>query len=184
LKQEENLEAEQNPNPSEMAQDAGTEGESSPAPESMEERLAQAEAKCAEYLDGWQRARAELDNFRKRMARERNEWGDSLRIEFVLSILPAMDDFNLALANLPDDIAEHAWVNGVILAHRKLSAQLEALGVTEIPTSGQSFDPALHEAVTHEDSNAHHAGEVIGVVRKGYKLGEKVIRPVLVRVAS
>ncbi len=151
---------------------------------SVEDRLAEAEAKSAEYLDGWQRARAELDNYRKRMARERSELDDRLRAEFVLSVLPAMDDFDLALANLPDDIADHQWVNGVVLAHRKLLSVLEALGVSEIAADGETFDPAIHEAVTHEKHEDHKSGEIIGIVRKGYRLGDKVIRPAMVRVAA
>jgi molecular chaperone GrpE len=177
---------EQSSNEQEAAPDAVVEpgDETQVEQKPVEEQLAEAQAKAAEYLDGWQRARAELDNYRKRMARERNEWGDTLRAEFILNVLPALDDFDLALMNLPDDIANHQWVNGVILAHRKLAAQLEALGVSEIAAVGQSFDPAVHEAVTHEASKDHRSGEVIDVVRKGYRLGEKVIRPAMVRVAA
>src|SRR5215468_4906735 len=97
-----------------------------------EEQLAAAQTKAAEYLDGWQRARAELDNYRKRMARERTEWSDTLRGEIIMGILPALDDFDRALENLPDDIANHQWVNGVLLAQRKLASQIESLGVTVI----------------------------------------------------
>jgi molecular chaperone GrpE len=150
----------------------------------LEDQLAEAQARATEYLDGWQRARAELDNYRKRMTRERSEWNETLRVEAVLAVLPALDDFDLALANLPEDIAGHAWVNGVILAHRKLVSQLQSMGVEEMQIGAASFDPALHEAVTHEESKDHQPGDIIGVVRKGYKMGDKVIRPALVRVAS
>jgi len=152
----------------------------------LEEQLAEAQAKATEYLDGWQRARAELDNYRKRMARERTEWTDTTRTEVIMAVLPALDDFDRALEHLPEDIAEHQWVNGVVLAKRKLNAQIEALGVTEIEVKaeGEMFDPAVHEAVTHEESPDHKSGEIIGVVRKGYRLGERVIRPAMVRVAA
>ena len=150
----------------------------------LETQLAQAQAQAAEYLDGWQRARAELDNYRKRMARERTEWEASIKGNVILSLLPALDDFDLALANLPDDISGHEWVSGVVLVHRKLCGQLEALGLSEIDTVGQSFDPMLHEAVTHEKSEAHQSGEIIDVMRKGYRLGDRVIRAAMVRVAS
>lgn len=155
--------------------------EAQPAPQ---DELTELRAKAAEYLDGWQRARAELDNYRKRMAREREEWSASLRAEIVLAMLPAIDDLDLAVANLPEDMLDHAWVNGVILAHRKLASQMQALGISELETVGKPFDPALHEAVTHEESEDHKSGEIVGTVRKGYKLGDKVIRPALVRVAS
>lgn len=150
----------------------------------LETQLTDAQAQAAEYLDGWQRARAELDNYRKRVTRERAEWEAAIKGDIILSLLPALDDFDLALANLPGDIAEHEWVNGMILVHRKLRAEMEALGLSEIETTGQSFDPALHEAVTHEKSETHQSGEIIAVMRKGYRMGDKVIRPAMVRVAS
>ena len=151
---------------------------------STEDQLADAKAKAAEYLDGWQRSRAELDNYRKRMTRERNDWNDTMRSEVLLGVLPAIDDFDRALENLPEDIAGHQWVNGVVLVHRKLVAQIESLGVSEIDAEGQTFDPALHEAVTHEESKNHKSGEIIAVVRKGYRIGDRVLRPAMVRVAS
>jgi molecular chaperone GrpE len=150
----------------------------------LTDQLNQTQAKAAEYLDGWQRARAELDNYRKRMTRERSEWGDQIKVETLLGVLPALDDFNLALANIPPDISSHEWVNGLMLVSRKLAAQLEAIGLTEIDAVGKSFDPELHEAVTHEASPNHRTGDIIGVVRKGYTLNGKVIRPTMVRVAS
>ena len=146
-------------------------------------RIAELEAQTAEYLDGWQRARAELDNYRKRVAREKGEWDDSLRSEVVLGILPAIDDLDLALLNLPTDLAKHDWVNGILLARRKLHTQLSNMGISEVDTSGH-FDPVLHEAVTHEPSDGLQAGDIISVVRKGYKIGDRVIRHAMVRVAS
>jgi molecular chaperone GrpE len=150
----------------------------------LEGQLAQAQAQAADYLDGWQRARAELDNYRKRVTRERTEWEASTKGDVILSLLPALDDFDLALANLPDELSKHEWVNGIVLVHRKLRGQMEALGISEIETAGQQFDPLLHEAVTHEKSEAHQPGEIIDVMRKGYRLGDKVIRAAMVRVAS
>ena len=120
---------------------------------------------------------------RKRVTKEKGEWDDSLRSEVVLGVLPAIDDLDLALLNLPADLAKHDWVNGILLARRKLSTQLSNMGISEVDTSGH-FDPALHEAVTHEPSEGHEAGNIISVVRKGYKIGERVIRHAMVRVAS
>lgn len=151
---------------------------------SLEIQLAQVQAQAAEYLDGWQRARAELDNYRKRVTRERTEWEATVRGDIILDLLPALDDFDLALANLPGDIAEHEWISGIVLVHRKLRGQIEALGISEIEATGQSFDPLFHEAVTHEKSEAHEPGEIIDVMRKGYRLGDKVLRAAMVRVAS
>ncbi len=157
--------------------------ETTEPPVTLEVQLEQAKAQAAEYLDGWQRARAELENYRKRMARERTEWDDQMRQEIVLGLLPAVDDLDLALANLPADLAKHEWINGLLLARRKLESQMQAMNIVEIEATGP-FDPAVHDAVTHEPSDDHTPGEVISVVRKGYKLGNRVIRPAMVRVAS
>ena len=168
--------------PADAAAPAAAPVEEAPAADAASE-LEQAKAKAAEYLDGWQRSRAELDNYRKRMARERTEWDDSLRSEVVLGVLPAIDDLDLALANLPEDLAKHEWINGLLLARRKLETQLQGMGIAEVEARGH-FDPALHEAVTHEPSKDHESGHIIAVVRKGYKIGDRVIRPAMVRVAS
>ena len=150
----------------------------------LEAQLTQAEAQAAEYLDGWQRTRAELENYRKRMDRERKEQKTAFKGDIIVDLLPALDDFDLALENLPEDLSKHEWVSGIILIHRKLHGQLEAMGLSEIEATGQMFDPELHEAVTHEKSEAHQSNEIIGVMRKGYRLGDKVIRAAMVRVAS
>lgn len=174
--------------PAEQAEESRLVQETAEAPPEeapdLEAQLEQVQAQAAEYLDGWQRARAELDNYRKRVIRERTEWEAAIKGDILLSLLPALDDFDLALANLPDDISKHEWVSGIILVHRKLRGQMETLGLSEIETAGQLFDPLLHEAVTHEKSESHASGEIIGVMRKGYRLGDKVIRAAMVRVAS
>ena len=149
-----------------------------------ENELEQLKVQAAEYLDGWQRSRAELDNFRKRAMRERAELEPQARSDAILALLPALDDFDRAMENLPGDLSQHEWVNGVILVHRNLHAQIQALGFAEIEAAGQVFDPAIHEAVTHESSENTPSGHVIGIVRRGYRIGDRVIRPALVRVAS
>ncbi|MBN1430916.1 MAG: nucleotide exchange factor GrpE [Anaerolineae bacterium] len=150
----------------------------------LEAQLAQAQAQAAEYLDGWQRARAEMENYRKRIERERTEEKAYLTGEVILKLLPTLDDFDLALENLPDDLSEHDWVSGIVLIHRKLHGHLESLGLSEIEAEGQTFNPEVHEAVTHEKSELHQSNEIIGVMRKGYRLGDKVLRATMVRVAS
>jgi molecular chaperone GrpE len=150
----------------------------------LEARLAEVEALAAEYLDGWQRSRAELANYKKRIDRERTQWADTVTIEVINLFLPAIDDMERALGNLPPEVADEPWLEGIKLIYRKLLATLEALNVTEIEAEGQFFDPALHEAVTHEESDAHEEGQIIGVIQKGYMLNDRVVRPARVRVAS
>ncbi len=164
-------------------QEAGTAAEAGPDVAEPQPGDGQA-SKEAEYLEGWQRALAELSNYKKRTERDRAQWQETLTGDIVLELLPVLDDFDRAVENLPEDTAEKEWVNGILLIQRKLKSQLEKLGLQEIEAAGSEFDPKLHEAVTHEASNEHPSGHVIGVVRKGYRLGERVVRPALVRVAT
>jgi molecular chaperone GrpE len=150
----------------------------------LEQQLQEAQEQAAEYLDGWQRARAELDNFRKRIDRERSQREMAILAELIEGQLSIQDDFDRAMENLPEDIADHEWTNGIKLIYQKQLAHLEELGLEAIETDGAEFDPNLHEAVTHEESDTHESGEIIGVLRKGYKLDGRVIRPAMVRVAS
>lgn len=145
-----------------------------------------AQSKEAEYLAGWQRALAELSNYKKRTERDRAQWQETITTDIVLELLPVLDDFDRAMESLPSggDSTQQEWANGVLLIHRKLKTLLERLGLQEIEAVGAEFDPNLHEAVTHEDSNEHPTGHVIGVVRRGYRIGDRVVRPALVRVAS
>ena len=97
-----------------------------------------------------------------------------------------LDDVALAFAHIPADLNEQdqQWVNGFALIQRKLSHILSSEGVTVIETDGQGFDPALHEAITHEAVEGYQTNQIIGEVRKGYKLGERILQPALVRVAQ
>jgi molecular chaperone GrpE len=165
------------------ADEAADEG-AAPGDQSLEQQLQEAQKLAAEYLDGWQRARAELDNYRKRIERERTQLEAAILAKLIEGQLTVMDDFDRAMENLPEDIAEHEWTNGIKLIHQKSVTQLQELGLEEVETEGVEFDPNLHEAVTHEESETHESGTIIGVLRKGYKLNGRVIRPALVRVAS
>jgi molecular chaperone GrpE len=158
---------------------------------SIEEKLAltqaaleASEAKASEYLDGWQRAQAEFTNFRKRQERER----ELMRFEAVGRVarryLPIVDDMQRALKDRPKEGEGAAWAEGIELIYRKLMSILEAEGVTPIEAAGQIFDPNLHEAVVQSESDEHESGVVIEVLQTGYKMGERVLRPAMVRVAA
>lgn len=162
---------------------AETPAEPGEAPD-LQAQLEEAQAQAAEYLDGWQRARAELANFRKRNERERSQWQIELRAEAIESLLPVLDDFDRAMDNLSDDIREHDWVSGIALIYRKFQTQLNELGVREIPAAGEMFDPELHDAMMSREEPDTESGTIIEVLRKGYTLNERVIRPALVVVAS
>jgi molecular chaperone GrpE len=149
------------------------------------EQLKQAKAEAAENLDGWQRARAEFANYKRRTDAERIEMSLTAGADVLARVLPIVDDFDRAAATLPGDLKDQPWVNGVMLVHRKLTGLLEQSNVKPIVIApGDAFDPNRHEAITHEDSEQIESGHIIGEVTRGYTLGERVLRPALVRVAK
>jgi len=144
----------------------------------------QLEAQATENLDGWQRARAEFANYKRRVEAERTELAASAGAEALKRVLPAVDDFERAMQTMPDDLKDNPWVNGVLMVQRKLNAALEQSGITPIATNpGDTFDPNVHEAITHEDSDQFGSEQIIGEVQRGYKIGDRVLRPAMVRVA-
>ena len=144
----------------------------------------QLKAQAAENLDGWQRARAEFANYKRRVEAERTELAASAGADALKRVLPAVDDFERAVQTLPEDLKDKPWINGVLMVQRKLNAALEQSGITPIVVNpGEAFDPNVHEAVTHEDSDQFGSEQIIGEVQRGYKLGDRVLRPAMVRVA-
>ena len=151
----------------------------------LTEQLNQAQAQAAEYLDGWQRARAEFANYKRRTEAERIELSATAGADVLMRVLPAIDDFDRAANTLPDDLKDHAWINGVMLIYRKLLNTLDASNVKPIVVQpGDTFDPTIHEAITHEDSDQFSSGQIIAELQRGYKMGERVLRPAMVRVAK
>jgi molecular chaperone GrpE len=151
---------------------------------SLEEKLAAAEAQAAEYLDGWQRARAEFANARKRLERERSEAYQNAAADIARKLLPVLDDYDRALQAVPPAVAADAWFDGIQLVRRKLQQMLEGMGATPITAVGQPFDPNFHEALSMQPSDEYESGVVAQELQVGYKMGERVIRPSLVNVAQ
>lgn len=178
------MQANQAAEPSAALQGAdGTANASLEVESDLSDKLAQAEAQATEYLDNWRRAVADLSNARKRMQREQDEMRRTASARVLEKLIPILDDVDRAFANMPSDQANSEWVNGFRLIQKKLQGLLESEGVTTIPAEGQQFDPKLHYAVTHEDSEDLEEGQIIAEVAKGYKLDDKVLRPSMVRVA-
>jgi len=152
--------------------------------EALQNELEEWKTKANEYLDGWQRARADYANYKKRVDREQAQVYQNASTIIIRRFLEVMDDLDQALKNRPNEGDGAGWAEGVELIYRKLSAILEAEGVSVINTDGQYFDPNLHEAITHEQHPDLESGRIIAVVKKGYRLGDRVLRPAQVRVAS
>jgi molecular chaperone GrpE len=150
--------------------------------ETLMKRLEEAEAKVAEHRDGWQRAQAEFVNYKNRVQRDQEMMKAFMKGDVIKKFLPVLDDLERALQNRPSDSG--AWVSGIELIQKKLQSILESEGVTRIEAEGQLFDPNFHEAISHEPAEGVESGYVIAVVQNGYMVGEKVIRPALVRVAQ
>jgi molecular chaperone GrpE len=155
--------------------------EAFPALAELQKGLAEAQSQAAEYKDGWQRAVAEFQNYRKRVEAERAESYQNAIGDIAKRYLPVLDDMERALAARPADLA---WAEGIELIYRKLQSILEAEGLKRIEAEGQMFDPNFHEAISQEPSEDHASGQIIAVTRNGYMLGGRVIRPAQVRVAK
>jgi molecular chaperone GrpE len=149
--------------------------------DALKKQLAEAESKASEYKDSWLRLQAEFQNYRKRLERDNEMMYASMKGDIVKKVLPVLDDLERALQNRS---ADDAWANGIELIARKFQNVLEGEGIKKIEALGKEFDPNFHEAISHEAANGAQSGHVIGVVQNGYMLGERVIRPALVRVAQ
>lgn len=152
--------------------------------EALQIELEKAKAEAAEYLDQWRRSVAEFSNARKRMQREQAELNSNATARVMTRLLPVMDDIDRAMSALPADQNQGDWANGFRLIQQKLHALLDSEGVTPIPTAGQTFDPALHEAVSYEEHPGASEGEIIGEVARGYRLGDRILKASMVRVAK
>ena len=147
----------------------------------LNKKLAEAESKTSEYKDSWLRSQAEFQNYRKRIERDSELTYISLKGDIIKKILPVLDDLERALQNRS---ADDPWANGIELVARKFQNILESEGIKRIEAVGIEFDPNFHEAISHEPADGVQSGHVIGVVQNGYMIGERVIRPALVRVAQ
>ena len=148
---------------------------------SLKKLLAEAESKTSDYKDSWLRSQADFQNYKKRLERDNEMMYTSMKGDIIKKVLPALDDLERALQNRR---AEDPWADGIELIARKLQNMLESEGVKKIEALDVEFDPNFHEAISHEPANGAKSGHVIGVVQNGYMLGERVIRPALVRVAQ
>lgn len=165
--------------PEEMAAESAEEDDGTP--EAEIERLTKLNE---EYLDGWQRARADFVNYKKRIEREQREAYRRAAGDILTRYLGVVDDLERAMKDRPTEGDPGNWADGVELIYRKFRSVLEAEGVESIDALGQPFDPNLHEAISHEESDEQPAGYVIDVVQQGYRMGDQVLRPALVRVAK
>jgi molecular chaperone GrpE len=154
-----------------------------PAADAQEPEPTEAERQRDQYYDLLLRTRAEFDNYRKRIDRERQEMADAAASDLLRELLPLIDNMERALAA---DIGEgvESLHRGVELIHRQMLDLLRKRGIRPIAAVGADFDPHIHQAVVHEEVPGRREGEVVEELRRGYMLGDKLLRPALVKVAK
>lgn len=150
----------------------------------LKQALEEERAKSAEYLDSWRRAAADFSNYKKRAEKETGEMTKFANSVLIARLLPVLDDLDRALQTVPDNLRDLTWIDGIMLIARKMGAVLEAEGLKPIEALNKPFDPNLHEAVIHEETDQHEEGTVVAELQKGYKLNERVLRPTMVKVAK
>ena len=147
------------------------------------DRIADLERERDDYHDRWLRKTAEFDNYRKRVERERRDHADAVAEGVLSDLLPLVDDLERALQT-PAAPEAQAYRTGVELIHKQMVDLLRKRGVTTIDTTDADFDPRVHQAVTQEQSDRHRDGQVMEELRRGYMLGDRLLRPAMVKVAT
>jgi len=163
--------------------DLSAEAAVSEAPAAKADPLAELRRERDELQDRLLRLAAEFDNYRKRIDRERRDQTHAAVADAVEELLPIIDNLELAL-EAPTGSDAEVYLKGVELIHRQMTEMLRKRGVKPIHAVGADFDPRVHQAVVHEVSAEHREGEVMEELQKGYMLGERLLRPAMVKVAK
>ena len=156
--------------------------ETSPEVEKLRQDLEAEQQRCAEYLDNWQRARADFANLRKRAEQEKEEIRKYGTAELLAHLLVIGDDFERAFMALPPSLNHFTWIDGMVVIYQKLIAIMEHEGLTPVEAAGKDFDPSVHEAVQIEEGAEGHLEVVTAELQRGYKLNDRLLRPTLVKV--
>ena len=175
----------------EAASDGQAEAASQPEPESytltaeefktVQEHIQTLQKQKDETVALLQRNQADFDNFRRRNASVRADSLEEGKRECIKALLPALDNFDRALQ--AESAGDESWREGVRLVHRQLMDSLQKLGLSEIEAEGK-FDPNVHEAVIQEKAEGRESGDILAVLQKGYRVGEKIVRHSMVKVAE
>ena len=162
---------------------AGAATEPQPEPETGESQLETIRREKDTLQDQLLRTAAEFDNYRKRVDRDRRDQADAATASALTGLLPIIDDLERALkAPTGEDV--ESFRKGIELIHQQMLELLRKRGVKAIEATGVDFDPRYHQAVVHESSPDHREGEVIEEFARGYMLGNRLLRPAMVKVAK
>jgi molecular chaperone GrpE len=162
---------------------SAVEAASSPAPASeRDSELERLQKEASEMRELAQRKQAELENYRKRMERERLDLARYAGADVVKEVLPVLDNLERAQSYAAGS-SEEQLRDGVAIVHRQLQEILKGLGLTEVESQGKPFDPNFHEAVSQNETEEHPDGTVLSVFQKGYLFKDRLLRPAMVSVA-
>lgn len=171
--------------PEELAGSPSDQGASDRTPQpASKEPAGKLKTELETYKDLALRARADLDNYRKRMAREKEDATRYANASFLERLIPILDNFEFGLQAAKSGSSDSAVLDGMMMVYKQLQDFLVGCGVETIDATGQQFDPKLHEAIAQEEHPEVEEGTVIRQVRKGYKLRDRLIRPANVVVAK
>lgn len=149
--------------------------------ETLKAQLKQEKEKSEEYYEHLKRNMAEFDNFKKRISKEKGMMYNAISADIVGQLLPALDTFEKALSS---DTSDESYKDGMVMIYNQILDTLKSIGVEEIEAINTTFDPNFHEAVMHIEDENFGEKEVVEVFRKGYKIGDKIIRHAMVKVAN
>jgi molecular chaperone GrpE len=136
-----------------------------------------------EYLEGWQRSRAEFLNFRRRMHEQQSELEQRLLVKVIEPLLAIADNFQAMVQHVPKELKDNAWVTGVTHIARQVEQLLASYDVRPVGAVDQDFDPKQHEAIEHVAEDGKPPGKVVAVIKAGYALNSTIIRPAKVKVS-
>lgn len=162
----------------------GEEDKSSSSPSALARELKECQKQKEEYLQGWQRSRADLLNYKKE---EMERIGELLKYageEFILKILPLLDNFEMAERKMPDNLKAEENVKGILRIKTQLQDFLKNQGLEEIKSIGEKFDPNFHEAVEQVEVKDKESGTILEEIQKGYKINGHLLRPAKVKVVK
>ncbi len=146
--------------------------------------FAETQQESQRNLEGWQRTLAEFQNYKKRVERDLSDSHLRAKLDTLARLLPIIDDFERAMLNIPDTIRENPWSEGITLVQRKLLKLLEEHDVVAVDPVGELFDPNVHEAIGTDNDTEIESGHITVTLQKGYKAGDRILRPALVRIAG
>lgn len=150
----------------------------------LEEQLVAKDAEIADYINRMQRNMAEFDNFRKRTMKEKSQMYENGAKEVLEKLLPVIDNFERAFDAATDEHKDDPFVKGIDMIFKQVVGMLDELGVEEIDAKDQPFDPDLHHAVSHEESEDYNESVVVEVFQKGYTYKNGVLRYSMVKVVN